>query len=187
MNKQRHPANQHSNSGRMWAGIIILGIGTVLLAGKLGLDWFLPHWLFNWYNIWPMILIVVGLVIGGNSNFRNPASYILLGIGIFFLIRNITHVNIGAFIWPVVTIGIGLWLLMGKRRGTSPLRADRHPRSNERKDDYAWDKRVAGEGDDLPPNGATASDETGGFGDTGTFSEDDYLKSTSIFSDIKKR
>src|SRR5690606_2879445 len=44
MNKQRQPANQHTSTGRMWAGIIIVGIGAILLAGKLGLDWIFPHW-----------------------------------------------------------------------------------------------------------------------------------------------
>src|SRR5690606_15167085 len=144
MNKQRQPAKQHNSSmGRVWAGIIILGIGTVLLAGKLGLDWLFPHWLFNWHNMWPLILIVVGLVIGGNSNFRNPVSYILLGLGSFFLIRNTIHFDIGAFIWPAVIIGIGLWLLLGREKGgPCPPKPDRRQDLHGRKGDFEWDKRI---------------------------------------------
>ncbi|WP_262249493.1 cell wall-active antibiotics response protein [Parapedobacter soli] len=200
MNKQRQPANQHTSTGRMWAGIIIVGIGTILLAGKLGLDWIFPHWVFNWHNMWPMVLIVVGLIIGGNSNFRNPSSYILLGLGAFFLIRNITDFNIGAFIWPVVIIAIGLWLLSGKSRGgPCAPRPDGRRRYRERYGDYEWDKRVKDETDGSAHSGATAFGATGDHsesnsfsemgtanGDTGSFTSEDYLKSTAIFSDVKK-
>lgn len=190
MNKQHRPTCNSSNAGRMWAGIIIVGIGVVLLAGKLGLDWLFPHWIFNWGNMWPVILIVVGLIIGGNSNFRNPASYILLGIGSFFLLRNIAYFDIGPFLWPAVIIGVGLWLLLGRGRpGPHPPRYDRRRRARTRFDsgDYEWDKRVLNEQPDSPaPGGAPAfneAEESEGFAG---FSGEDYLKSTSVFGDIKK-
>jgi len=194
MNKQHRPTHNSPNTGRMWAGIIIVGIGAILLAGKLGLGWLFPHWIFNWGNMWPMILIVVGLIIGGNSNFRNPSSYILLGIGSFFLLRNITDFDIGPFLWPTLIIGIGLWLLLGKgRTGPHPPRFDRRHRFRRRYDSgyYEWDKRVVNEQPDSPASGgapafnqefsqAEESEEFAGF------SSEDYLKSTSIFGDVKK-
>jgi len=200
MDKQRQPTKPNSSTGRMWAGIIIIGIGAILLAGRLGLDWLVPYWLFNWHNMWPMVLIVIGLIIGGNSNFRNPSAYILLGLGSLFLLRNITHFDIGAFIWPAIIIGIGLWLLMGKGKG-SPCapRPDRRRRFRERYGDYEWDKRVKDEPDNPANGGATAfsatesADESHSFGetdpeesDTSGLTSEDYLKSTAIFSDIKK-
>lgn len=147
-----------------------------------------------------MILIVVGLIIGGNSNFRNPASYILLGLGAFFLIRNITDFDIGAFIWPAVIIGIGLWLLTGKGKGgPCAPQPDRRRRFRERYGDYEWDKRVKNTPDSPANGGATAFSEPGGFdeptpfdetevggGDAGSLTNDDYLKSTAVFSDVKK-
>ncbi len=201
MDKQRQPAKPHSSAGRMWAGIIIIGIGAILLAGRLGFDWLFPHWIFNWHNMWPMVLIVVGLIIGGNSNFRNPASYILLGLGAFFLLKNITHFDIGAFIWPAVIIGIGLWLLMGRSRsGPCAPRPDRHRRFRERYRDYEWDKRVKENESDSPADGgatafsdAARPDESRPFGepdapagDASGLTNEDYLKSTAIFSDVKK-
>ncbi|HWK59341.1 MAG TPA: hypothetical protein VNQ80_18510 [Parapedobacter sp.] len=199
MNEQRQPVKQHSSTGRVWAGAIIIGIGTILLAGRLGLDWLFPHWLFNWDNMWPMILVVVGLIIGGNSNFRNPASYILLGLGAFFLIRNMTDFDIGAFIWPAVIIGVGLWLLTGRGKGgPCPPRRDRRRRFRERYGDYEWDKRVKDEPDGPVNSGATAFHETTFdenhpfgdkdtvYGDTSGLTNDDYLKSTAVFSDVKK-
>lgn len=198
MNRQRQPAKSYSSTGRMWAGIIIVGIGSILLAGRLGFDWFFPDWIFNWHNMWPMVLIVVGLIIGGNSNFRNPASYILLGLGSFFLLKNLTDFDIGAFIWPAVIIGIGLWLLMGKGKG-GPFAPgpDRRRRFRERYGDYEWDKRVKDEPNGPANSGATAFSETAGFDEDRSpdgadrdeasgFTSEDYLKSTAVFSDVKK-
>lgn len=197
MNKQYRPTYNSSNTGRIWAGIIIVGIGVILLAGKLGLGWLFPHWIFNWGNMWPMILIVVGLIIGGNSNFRNPSSYILLGIGSFFLLRNITDLDIGPFLWPALIIGIGLWLLLGRgRSGPRPPGFDRRHRYRRRYDSgaYEWDKRVVNEQSDSPATGgAPAFNETeeseefaGESKRFANFSSEDYLKSTSVFGDVKK-
>ncbi|WP_353126909.1 LiaF transmembrane domain-containing protein [Parapedobacter pyrenivorans] len=194
MNKQQQPARSTTNSGRMWAGIIIIGIGAILLAGKLGLDWLFPRWIFNWHNMWPMILVAVGLIIGGNSNFKSPASYILLGLGSFFLLRNIVHFDIGAFIWPAIIIGIGLWLLLGKGR-CRPHRPgpDGNSGYHKRAGNYEWDKRVTDETDSPAASGATAFGETGTTDDYGSpndysngFTSEDFIKSTAVFSDVKK-
>lgn len=193
MNEQQHPTHNNANSGRMWAGIIIVGIGAILLAGKLGLDWLFPHWIFSWRNMWPMVLIVVGLIIGGNSNFKNPASYILLGIGSFFLLKNITSFDLGPYVWPAVIIGIGLWLLLAKgKKGPFTPNPNNGNRYRRETGQYEWDKRVAEEKKDPAAySGATA------FGDTSDepaqpqnepngFSSDDYVKSTAVFSEIRK-
>ncbi|MFC3197799.1 hypothetical protein ACFOET_09260 [Parapedobacter deserti] len=195
MNRHHHRTPCDTNSGRMWAGIIIVCIGAILLAGKLGLGWLLPNWLFSWRNMWPMILIVVGLIVGGNSNFRSPASYILLGLGTFFLAKNITHFNIGPLLWPAIIICIGLWLLLGKGRTGpgAPRPRGGDSMSHREAGDYEWDKRVAdnsGTEETSPGSGgATAFDETttgNGGSYANAFTRDDYIKSTSVFSDVKK-
>ena len=179
MNKRDHPIHNSPNTGRMTAGIIIVGIGIILLAGKLGLGWLFPHWIFNWGNMWPLILIVVGLIAGGNSNFRHPSSLILIGIGSFFLLKNLTNFDIGPFLWPALIIGIGLWLLLGKRRsGPHPPRFDHRHRFHRRYDDgnYEWDKRV-----NEQPNDPASQPQ-----DFTESLNEDYLKSTSVFGDVKK-
>jgi phage shock protein PspC (stress-responsive transcriptional regulator) len=50
---ERDPAR-----GQMIAGIILLGLGLLFLAPRLGL-WFWPRWLSLW-DLWPVILIVIG-------------------------------------------------------------------------------------------------------------------------------
>ncbi len=196
MNKQQHPRHSGTSSGRVWAGIIIVAIGAVLLAGKLDMDWLVPDWLISW----PMVLVVIGLVIGGKSNFKNPAGFIMLGIGVFFLIQRITHFNMGPFLWPLVIIGIGLWLLLDRRRGHHPF-GDRPGRGRRRPDDYGWDKRVSddADGNQPPPEnegttGAFAGREEAEAAfdppedrkNETNFTTDDYVKSTAVFSEVKK-
>ena len=184
MNKHDRPIQNTPNAGRVWAGIIIVGIGVILLAGKLGLGWLFPQWIFNWGNLWPIILIVVGLITGGNSNFRHPSSYILIGIGSFFLLKNLTDINIGPFIWPALIIGFGLWLLLGKERSCPhPPGPGRRQRFRRRYDPgvYEWDKRVTPEQPDGPASGGASP-----FDADPALNTDDYLKSTSVFGDIKK-
>ncbi|SEK97663.1 LiaF transmembrane domain-containing protein [Parapedobacter koreensis] len=192
MNKQHYPTRNNTNSGRMWAGIIILGIGATLLAGKLGLDWIFPSWLFSWHNLWPVIFIAIGLIIGGNSNFRNPASLFFICFGGFMLLKRMFDFNIGPFIWPMIIIGIGLWLLFGRGKSGSPTRGPsggsrfytKSPNANE---PYEWNKRVADETDSPASSGAAAFNETEAADiHQGPPSGDDYLKSTTIFSEVKK-
>ncbi|MGK6351150.1 LiaF transmembrane domain-containing protein [Parapedobacter sp. DT-150] len=189
MNKQHHPTRDY-NAGRMWAGIIILSIGAALLAGRLGLDWIFPPWLFNWHNLWPLVLIIVGLVIGGNSNFRNPVSIFLIGFGGFFLLKEAFHVNIGPIIWPVVIIGIGLWLLSGRGRPgrpRGPYRGNRFDPETPPHSSYEWDKRVTDEPKGPASSGASAFDEAEeGEPRSTAFTNEDYVKSTAVFSEVKK-
>lgn len=165
-----------ASSGRVWAGIIIVAIGAVLLAGKLNMDWLVPGWLISW----PMLMVVIGLVIGGKSNFRNPAAFIILGIGLFFLIQRITHLNMGQFLWPLVIIGIGLWLLLDRRGRCHPSGggpSHNSPPSGR----YEWDKKVSDDVTD-PPLGDSENDS----GPRTDFTADDYVKSTAVFSEVKK-
>ncbi len=72
---------RNSESGRIIAGIILVGVGGVLLLRELG--FFFPRWLFSW----PMILILIGVYTGVKNNFRNNSWIIMLAIGTFFLVN----------------------------------------------------------------------------------------------------
>jgi len=184
MNKQHDPI--HNGSGRTWAGIIIVAIGALLLAGRLDMGWLIPDWLISW----PMMIIVVGLIIGGKSNFKNPASLILLATGVVFLVQRITHLNMMPYIWPLIIIAIGLWLLLDKRKGRPYHRGpDGDYRRRKHTAEYEWDKRVP---NDDSTNGPVDNGATGYFdGDDDSknqtrFTGEEYLKSTAIFSEVKK-
>ena len=157
MTKQHHPGHR-ANSGRIWAGIIIVAIGIILLADKLDIDWLIPRWLISW----PMLLIVIGLIIGGKSNFKRPSAFILIAIGVFFLIQRFTGFNITPFLWPLLIIGVGLWILLDKRGSRSPLGSGPAP-ENGPSHGFEWDKRVHTDfpDDDPPPHAAEQQNATG--------------------------
>lgn len=93
-------------------GIIILVIGTALLLKQIGIVF--PGWLFTW----PMILIVIGTIIGVKSGFRNPASLVLLIIGSFFVLKrnDILPHGLESYVLPVGLILLGLILLVGRKK-----------------------------------------------------------------------
>lgn len=151
------------------------------------MDWLIPGWLISW----PMMIIIIGLIIGGKSNFKNPASLIILGIGLFFLIQRITHFNMAPFLWPLVIIGIGLWLLLDKRKGHPDWHGPNNDFSYRKQtDDYEWDKRVSNEDNTGSPasNGATSDFDTdeNARENRSHYAADDYVKSTAIFGEVKK-
>lgn len=176
------------NSGRVWAGVVIILIGALLLLDRLNVFFGVPGWLFSW----PMILIVIGLVIGGNSGFKNPAGFILLGIGAFFLLSNHTDFGVARLFWPMLIIVIGAWLLFG-RKGPScfpphgPGSAGKY-----RRQPYDWDRRI---NDGPQPSGQSSGEEqsSGNAGgpannraENAFYSDMDYIDSVSVFGGVKK-
>jgi predicted membrane protein len=98
-------------TGRMFAGFIIVTVGSLLLARQSGAD--IPRWLFDW----PMILIVVGLFIGIRHRFSNPAWIILVGVGTFFMADHfIEDFSFRQYIWPIVIITVGILMIVKPRR-----------------------------------------------------------------------
>lgn len=72
---------------------------------------------------WPLILIVIGIIIGIKHQFRNLGSWVLIAIGLANLTPafEIAGVASNKMIWPLALIGIGLFLMF---RGRKP---DRFP------------------------------------------------------------
>jgi hypothetical protein len=104
-------------SGRVMGGIVILAVGTLLLADQMGLD--LPRWVFSWKTL----LIGIGLFIGARHNFKSWGWLIPIGIGLVFLAEDIFwEFDIRPqFIWPVAIIIVGLVMIFrrGKKRDDS--------------------------------------------------------------------
>lgn len=148
---EKRPA---SRSGNVMGGILLLVVGIILLGVQLD-AFFLPGWLFSW----PMILIVIGLYIGFKHSFQKPAWIILVLIGSVFLIDNFLFFDLKTYFWPILIIGLGLWLI---------LRPKRYPK------EY---RHVAGPG--------TAA-ESGEQDYTGNYSDDEVVISTTVFGGIKK-
>lgn len=104
--------DQPSQQARIWIGLFIATLGVLILLSRLELL-VLPPDLFSWQTL----LIAIGLILGITSRFSNPASYILILIGGFFLLDEwIVDMNIRPFFWPVLLIILGLWFAFSRFR-----------------------------------------------------------------------
>ncbi len=139
----------------VFTGAIILILGVVWLLRKM--DVFMPDWIISWQ----MLLIVIGIGSGLSNGFTRPASWILIGLGVIFLINDIYFIpfHIREYFWPILLIIIGLVVILKPRR----LRK-------------RYKKQFGGE------------DEPGmeGDGPGGTFSRYDKLDLVSVFSGLKR-
>lgn len=138
--KRENQVKERNNSS--FLGLLIILFGILLLINNLvpGL------YFFNRLFSWPMILIIVGLVIGHKSKYENSASYVLIGVGVFFLILKLFPINLShTIIWPVILIAIGFTLITNQTKRSRNKRSRENPFSNE----PSWDKRVINK-DDAP-------------------------------------
>lgn len=204
--KNNPSPSSKSNNSKVWAGVIILFIGLLLLAGQLNLGHIIP----TWVKTWQIILIVIGLAIGGSSSFKNPASFILIGLGTIFLAQKYFYFNVWKLFFPIAIIVVGLWLLTDRKRTRFP----HHPRGRQRLDDepdvdythvddngegeYGGQNETGAGYGAGAQHGAGAGYGTGAQHETGaeqkykhkyrrgTVSDEDFLNSTAIFSEEKK-
>lgn len=98
-------------------GLILLVVGGALLAREAGVQF--PHWLFTW----EMLVIVVGLTIGLVNRFRDFGWIIITGIGLFFLMDDVYPV-IKHYIWPVIIIVLGLYIILKPQQKKTMIIAD---------------------------------------------------------------
>lgn len=93
-------------------GLVIIGFGVVLLLRKL--DIMVPDWIFSWQTL----LIFIGLMIGISSDFKKPASWVLMALGTIFLINDLFYIpfQIREFFWPIAIIVVGLIVIVRPKR-----------------------------------------------------------------------
>ncbi|MBN8702509.1 MAG: hypothetical protein J0M08_05565 [Bacteroidetes bacterium] len=107
---ERHHALE-SKPGKILGGVLVIVVGAILLAHKLGVVF--PDWFFSWQ----MFLIVLGLFLGLKRMFRSKGWFIPIIIGAFFLIDEyIITLSIGEYFWPILIIGIGLFMIIKSTR-----------------------------------------------------------------------
>jgi hypothetical protein len=107
-----HDQNSGAHHARLIPGLIVAGVGVLFLLDNLNV---LP--LFNWWRLWPLILIVIGvskLAEGdGMRGLRRGLPLVVIG-GIFL------GINLGLIpgevwhFWPVLLIGLGLIMLFDR-------------------------------------------------------------------------
>lgn len=110
--------------GKVLGGILLVTAGSLFLAKELGAE--IPYWVLTWKTL----LIALGLISGVKHNFRNAWWFFLIVIGGVFLLGDIYPLmNIKPYIWPVVIIIFGLFIIFKPRR---KFRTRHWNRSNER-------------------------------------------------------
>lgn len=83
-------------TGRMIRGLILIIIGAVFFLYNLGYDLNLDYyWLTIMDNIWPIILVAVGISIANGQ--RKSVGYILILLGLILVLRN----------YEIITISLG--------------------------------------------------------------------------------
>lgn len=102
------------NWGRLFFGTLIIAVGTlflldatdVLSAGEILADW------------WPAVVIFAGVV----SWIANPRHWVVAGlivlVGVAFLLASLDIADVGAIVWPVVIIAVGLLVVFGRGLGS---------------------------------------------------------------------
>lgn len=105
------PEYRTPQSGRIMGGLIIVGVGSLLLARQLGYE--IPGWLWSW----EVLLIIIGFYVGAKSSFRDAGWVIPVAIGVVFLADDFFYdINITRYFWPVLIIGIGLFMIFRSRK-----------------------------------------------------------------------
>jgi predicted membrane protein len=103
---QRHG---RMSGSRVWSGIILVAAGVLYLADvKKWAD--IPSWVFTW----PVLLIVIGLLIGIKSRFHNPGAFIMIIVGGINLVAQ-TSSELNKYIIPAILISIGLVFILRPR------------------------------------------------------------------------
>ncbi len=107
--------NTNNNNSNIFTGliIIIVGIG-VLFRMAPPFKELIPYWVTSW----PMLLIVIGLLLGVRDNFRNNAWVVLVLVGsAFLLFRNgFLPKDLKIYVLPIGIILFGLYVMLSRNR-----------------------------------------------------------------------
>lgn len=172
INYQQNP----KNNGKVVAGVILLIVGGILLLNQFE-NLAFPGWIWNW----PTWLILLGVWIGAKNNFNKSLWLILVIVGSFNLLDEIApHMHLDNFFWPVMIIGIGVWIIM--RRNNSSANRNKYAKEWEQK----WDWRYHASVDEPQPVDPNSPDTPPAPRPGSRFTTDDFIDATSIFGGAKK-
>ncbi|MXV51115.1 hypothetical protein GS399_09055 [Pedobacter sp. HMF7647] len=172
--------NKNKGSGRAIAGLLILGFGCLLLLNQVGV--YFPHWIFGWHT-W---LILWGIFIGVRNNWKGAGAFIMIGVGVVFMIDDMfPDFDTSAFVWPMIIIGFGLFMIFGRR---SKAFKDMMYNRNKK---FDWDRRqfqgpgYTAESSETFSNTTEDGPQPDQPNNSGTY-YDDFIDSVSIFGGTKK-
>jgi predicted membrane protein len=105
------PFKDRHRSGRVMGGLVIVIVGSLILANKAGLD--VPYWILTW----PSILIAVGVYLGFRHSFKGFGWAVPIIIGVVFHMREFyPELHLMRYFWPVAIICFGLYMILKPSR-----------------------------------------------------------------------
>ena len=173
-----------NNKSSTMVGAIIIIFGIFLLLNNLELGYLFPSWLLSF----PMILIIIGLIIGVNSKFEKKSSIILLVIGGIFLIRKISgDFNPFQIIFPAIAIVIGIYIINRNRKIPHIPTPPEHEPPVHPTDEFDWDRRVADFSDTTSNTTHTQNKNSNSSQSNQFHYSENYLKVDAIFGNDNKK
>ncbi|HEX2866829.1 MAG TPA: DUF5668 domain-containing protein [Ignavibacteriales bacterium] len=161
-------------SGRtFFLGTVIIALGILLLLSNLDM---MPFSLHELLFSWESILIIIGIVMIANDNYRG--GFILIAIGALFMISRYYTMD-SMTLWPVLLILLGLYILFN---------VGRHPRYNRKYyRDYGREtaERIKEQVSETVAEQVSSHFKEKYYDKKRTISED-FLDETSVFSGTKK-
>lgn len=103
-------------SGRVWGGLVLVIIGSVLLSHQLGYG--IPEWLFSW----ELVVIAISTYVGARRNFVPGGWLVGICIGGVFLLGDLyPELNLQPYFWPSLIIAIGLFMIFRSKRKSTGI------------------------------------------------------------------
>lgn len=109
------------NWGRLFFGLLIVAVGTVLLldnAGTVDAGEIFGTW-------WPAVVVLAGVLTLAANPSHWPVALIIIAVGLGFLVSNLDVIDIGNVIIPAAIILVGLLVIFGRGLGTRTEAGDR--------------------------------------------------------------
>lgn len=110
-NKTTTGESKNSISGRVFAGVALIILGSLFLLKKSGMD--IPYWIFSW----EIIFIAVGIFLGIRHSFRGPLWLVFVLIGGTLLVDDLVpDMDVDRYLWPIIIIAIGVVMIVRPQR-----------------------------------------------------------------------
>lgn len=103
----------NNSSSRLWSGLILLLVGVVFFLDNIGVN--IPDWVISWHTL----LILIGLMVGYKRNFDGGGWLIMVLIGGFFTLEDITNYDMSKYYFAVAFIILGLYLIFKPKKKQS--------------------------------------------------------------------
>lgn len=87
-------------------GVLLLAIGIISMVQNIGV--YIPGWVISWHTI----LLAIGLLIGYRKDFKLGGWILPVFIGGLFTLQSILAVSLSPYMFALVLIGLGLYLLL---------------------------------------------------------------------------